>query len=70
MQWNTTFLTAPNPYAALRRDFDRSQVPISESSFGAMTVLESPDRWTVAVDVPGATLEDIDVTLTDGSLVI
>ena len=28
MQWNTTFLTAPNPYAALRRDFDRSRVPI------------------------------------------
>ena len=35
-----------------------------------MTVLESPDRWTVEVDVPGATLEDIDITLTDGSLVI
>jgi len=35
-----------------------------------MTVLESADRWTVEVDMPGALLTDIDVTLTDGSLVI
>lgn len=70
MHWNTAFLTAPNPYAALRRDFDRNVGVNTESSFGAMTVLESRDCWTVAVDVPGAALEDIDVTLTDGLLVI
>ena len=70
MHWNTMFSNASNPYAALRRDFDRNPGLNSESSFGAMTVLESRDRWTVAVDVPGADLEDIDVTLTDGLLVV
>jgi HSP20 family protein len=35
-----------------------------------MTVLEYADRWTVEVDVPGALLEDVEITLTDGLLVI
>ena len=63
-------MTAANPSAALRRDFDRNLGLNTESSCGAMTVLESRDRWTLAVDVPGAALEDLDITLTDGLLVV
>jgi len=70
MHWNTSIRTAPIPYAGLRRDSERNSRLDSASSFGAMTVLESADRWTVEVDMPGALLTDIDVTLTDGSLVI
>ena len=70
MHWNTSIRTAPSPFAALRRDFERNPGLDSASSFGAMTVLESADRWTVEVDVPGALLADMEITLTDGSLVI
>ena len=70
MHWNTSIRTAPSAFAALRRDFDRNPGLDSASSFGAMTVLESADHWTVEVDVPGALLADIEITLTDGSLVI
>ncbi|MEJ7595796.1 MAG: Hsp20/alpha crystallin family protein [Planctomycetaceae bacterium] len=69
MHWNTSIRTALSPYAA-QRDFERTSGLDSASSFGAMTVLESADRWTVEVDVPGALLADIDITQTDGSLVI
>lgn len=70
MHWNTSILTAQNPYAALRRDFERNLGLNAETPFGAMTVLETSDRWSVEVDVPGVALEDISVTLTDGSLII
>ncbi len=70
MHWNTSIRTAPSRYAGSRRDSERHPGLDSASSFGAMTVLESADRWTVEVDVPGALLADIDITLTDGSLVI
>ncbi len=70
MHWNTSIRTAPSPFAALRRDFERNPGLHSASSFGAMTVLESADRWTVEVDVPGALLADMEITLADGSLVI
>jgi len=70
MHWNTSIRTASGPFAALRRDLERSPGPDSAASFGAMTVLESADRWTVEIDVPGALLADMDITLTDGSLVI
>ena len=70
MHWNTSIRTAPSRYAGSRRDYERPPGLDSASSFGAMTVLESADRWTVEVDVPGALLADIDITLTDGSLVI
>ena len=70
MHWNTSIRTAPSGYAGSRRDSERHPGLDSASSFGAMTVLESADRWTVEVDVPGALLADIDITLTDGSLVI
>ena len=70
MHWNTSIRTAPSAFAALRRDFERNPRLDSASSFGAMTVLESADHWTVEVDVPGALLADMDITLTDGSLVI
>jgi HSP20 family protein len=36
----------------------------------SMTVTELPDRWVVAVDVPGVAESDIEVTLEDGTLVI
>lgn len=70
MHWNAAIRTAPSPFATSRRDSEHTSGLNSASSFGAMTVLESSDRWTVEVDVPGALLEDIDITLTDGSLVI
>ena len=70
MHWNTSIRTAPSRYAGSRRDSERHPGLDSASSFGAMTVLESADRWTVEVDVPGALLADIDITLTAGSLVI
>ena len=70
MHWNTSIRTAPSRYAGSRRDSERHPGLDSASSFGALTVLESADRWTVEVDVPGALLADIDITLTDGSLVI
>ena len=70
MHWNTSIRTAPSPYAVPRRDFDHNSGLDSKPSFGAMTVLEYADRWTVEVDVPGALPADIETTLTDGSLVI
>ncbi len=70
MHWNTSIRTPRSPYAASGRGSECNPGLGSASSFGAMTVLESADRWTVEVDVPGALLADIDVTLTDGSLVI
>lgn len=36
----------------------------------AIEVLEFSDHWTVQLDIPGVLLDDINVTLTDGSLVI
>lgn len=70
MHWNTSIRTAPSPYVALRQNFERNSGLDSASSFGAMTVQEHADRWTVEIDVPGALLADVDITLTDGSLVI
>jgi len=70
MQWNTSILTAQNPYAARRRDLQVNHGLATETCFGAMTVVEANDRWTVEVDVPGVAQEGIDVTLTDGILVI
>ena len=70
MHWNTAIRTSPRRYAALRREFESNAGLDSASGFGAMTVLEFADRWTVEVDVPGALLADVEITLTDGSLVI
>lgn len=36
----------------------------------ALEVVEHADHWTVELDLPGVLIDDIDVTLTDGSLVI
>lgn len=71
MHWNSSFFTAPQSSSTTRqaRHFRRSAEPCV-SSQPAIEVLEFSDHWTVQLDVPGVLLDDIDVTLTDGSLVI
>lgn len=71
MHWNSSFFAVPKSYSAPRpgRVFTRS-AEASETSQPALEVVEHADHWTVQLDVPGVLLDDIDVTLTDGSLVI
>ncbi len=71
MHWNSSFFAAPNACSTSRqgRQFTRAAEPDVYSQ-PAIEVLEFSDRWTVQLDLPGVLLDDIDVTLTDGSLVI
>ncbi len=71
MHWNSSFFTAPKSCSTSRqpRQFTRSVEPCV-SSQPAIEVLEFSDHWTVQLDVPGVLLDDVGVTLTDGSLVI
>ena len=71
MHWNSSFFAAPKSCSTARqgRHFTRS-AELSSPSQPAIEVLEFSDHWTVQLDVPGVLLDDIEVTLTDGSLVI
>lgn len=70
MLWNTSLLPAGNPFVALRNDFERRHGLESPSTLSAMTVLEHADHWTVDVDVPGLSEDEISVTFNDGMLII
>ncbi|MEY3175168.1 MAG: Spore protein [Planctomycetota bacterium] len=70
MNWNTLLHPAGSPFVALRRDFERQLGLDSQPAYAGMTVLEFEDRWTVALDLPGVSESDIQVTWQDGSLVI
>ena len=71
MHWNSSFFAVPKSYSTPRhvRPFTRS-AEVSEPSQPGLEVVEHPDHWTVQLDLPGVLLADIDVTLTDGALVI
>ena len=71
MHWNSSFFAVPKSYSTPRqgRLLTRS-AESSGSSQPALEVVEHADHWTVQVDLPGVPLDNIDVTLTDGSLVI
>ncbi len=71
MHWNSSFFTVPQSSSAARqgRHFTRFAERSSPSQ-PSIEVLEYSDHWTVQLDVPGVLLDDIQVTLTDGSLVI
>jgi HSP20 family protein len=42
----------------------------SEPTYAGLSVVEFEDRWTVAVDVPGLSEGDVNITVQDGLLVI
>jgi HSP20 family protein len=62
--------SAGSALASLRREFERQFGLESSAELAGMTVTEYPDRWTVAVDVPGVSQGDIEITFEDGSLAI
>ena len=70
MHWNTSLLPAGSPFVALRKDFEKQLGLKNSPAFAAMSVTEHADRWIVSVDVPGLTESDVDVTYSDGSLII
>jgi HSP20 family protein len=70
MQWNTLLRPAGSPFVALRRDLERQLAEESGPGFAGMTVLESEDRFTVCVDLPGLSESEIAVSVQDGVLVI
>lgn len=70
MHWSTAQLPSESPFVALRRNFERQLGLENAPAFAAMSVREYPDRWVVAVDVPGVTESDVNVTFVDGSLII
>ena len=70
MLWNTSLLPAGSPFVALRRDFEKRHGIEQTPAFAAMSVIEHVDRWTVSVEVPGLSEQEIDVTFDDGTLII
>ena len=70
MIWNTALLPTGSTFAALRKDAERQIGLDASPAFAAMTVTEHPDRWSVAVDVPGLSESEISITFQDGSLII
>lgn len=70
MYWNSALLPAGSTFVALRKDFERQLGLDSAPVFAAMTVTEHVNRWVVAVDVPGLTESEINITFMDGSLII
>lgn len=70
MHWNTSVLQG-NPFATLRRDFERKLgLEATGDSYAGMSVIEFPDRWVVNVDVPEVKESDLDITFEEGFLVI
>jgi HSP20 family protein len=70
MQWNSLLNPASSPFVALRRDVERHLGMDSEPTYAGLSVVEFEDRWTVAVDVPGLSEGDVNITVQDGLLVI
>jgi len=70
MQWNSLLNTANSPFVALRRDMERHMGMDSEPTYAGLSVVESEDRWTVSVDVPGLADGDVNITVQDGLLLI
>lgn len=70
MHWNSSLLPAGNPFVALRKDFERQLGLENSPSFAAMSVKEFGDRWVVAIDVPGLSERDLNITFHDGLLII
>ena len=70
MYWNTSLLPAGSPFVSLRKDFEKQLGLNNSPVFAAMSVTEHADRWVVSVDVPGLAESDVDVTYSDGSLII
>jgi len=70
MQWNSLLNPANGPFVALRRDVERHLGMDSEPTYAGLSVVESEDRWTVSVDVPGLLEGDVNITVQDGLLVI
>ncbi|HAV33983.1 MAG: Hsp20/alpha crystallin family protein [Planctomyces sp.] len=70
MQWNSLLNPANGPFVALRRDVERHLGMDSEPTYAGLSVVESEDRWTVSVDVPGLSEGDVNITVQDGLLVI
>lgn len=70
MHWNTSVLQG-NPFATLRRDFERKLgLETTGDNYAGMTVSEFADRWMVHVDVPGMKESELDITFEEGFLVI
>lgn len=66
----TGFFPMASPLAAIRREFERQLGVDRTSDLASMTVTELSDRWIVAVDLPGVSEADVDLTFEDGTLVI
>lgn len=69
MHWDNSLIQG-NPFAALRRDFERKIGLDNCASYAGMSVAEFNDRWVIEVDVPGVKESELDITLEDGVLVI
>ena len=70
MHWNTSLLSASNPFLALRRDFERKVGLEGDSGLAGLTVVEAPEYFSVQLDVPGMSESDINVSLHDDHLII
>lgn len=70
MKCSTSPFGTANPFAMLRRDFERQLGMDTPPCLAGMSVHEYADRWVVSVDVPGLTENEIHVTFEDGTLVV
>jgi HSP20 family protein len=70
MYWTATAVPSGNPFAALRRDFERQLGLDSDPVFAAMTVNEHAEMFLIAIDLPGLTENEISVVLQENEIVI
>ncbi|MEZ6063764.1 MAG: Hsp20/alpha crystallin family protein [Planctomycetaceae bacterium] len=68
MRCEAAVLPAGDPFAALRRDFERCVGLPTGERFGAMSITESESMVRVEIDVPGVSLQNLDLTVHEGKL--
>jgi HSP20 family protein len=70
MYWTATAVPSGNPFAALRRDFERQLGLDSDPMFAAMTVSEHAEKFSVVIDLPGLKEHEISVVLQENEIVV